>query len=93
MANNDKFIEARKHAKVKFDFYVHLAVYVLVISALLIVNLLTDSEYLWFIWPALGWGIALLLHGASAFLLMQKKEDIIDALTRRELDKRHSNHH
>ena len=93
MADEERFAEAREHAKVKFDFYVHLVVYLVVIGALLIVNLLTGPEYLWFIWPAMGWGIALLVHGASAFLLPQKKEEIVDALARRELDKQHSEHH
>lgn len=93
MVDEQRLAEARKHSKVKFDFYVHLVVYLVVIGALLIVNLLTSRGYLWFIWPAMGWGIALLFHGTSAFLLPQKTEEFIDTLARRELDKQHREHH
>ena len=34
---------------------------------LAIVNLATYRHYLWFIWPALGWGIALLFYGLRVF--------------------------
>ncbi len=90
MTDEEKFAEARRHAQSKFDFYVHLAVYLAVIVALFIINLTTGLEYLWFVWPAMGWGIAVLIHGANAFLLIQKKEQIIDSLARREFDKHNS---
>ena len=87
MSDDHMLAEARKRAKMKYDFYVHLIVYLVVIGALFIVNQLTNSTYLWVIWPALGWGSALLIHGVSAFLLSSNKNTIIDELTRRELDK------
>lgn len=93
MADEKRFSEARKHAKVKLAFHVHLVVYLVVIGALLIVNLLTGPGYYWFFWPAMGWGIALLFHGARAFLLPQKKENNVDVLARRKFDKQHSEHH
>lgn len=42
-------------------FLAHLGPYVIVISFLAFINLLTSS-YPWFIWPALGWGTALAFH-------------------------------
>lgn len=36
--------------------------YLLVIGVLFIINLVTDSSYIWAFWPALGWGIAIILR-------------------------------
>lgn len=48
-------------------FYSHLMTYVMVISLLITINLLTSSDYIWAWWPALGWGIGILNHGLNAF--------------------------
>lgn len=48
-------------------FYSHLMTYVMVISLLFTINLLTSSDYIWAWWPALGWGIGILNHGLNAF--------------------------
>ncbi|MCO7189593.1 MULTISPECIES: helix-turn-helix domain-containing protein [unclassified Pseudoalteromonas] len=49
------------------DFYSHLITYVLVNAVLFGINIFTSPEYIWAWWPALGWGIGLLSHWASAF--------------------------
>jgi hypothetical protein len=41
--------------------------YGVIISFLAIVNLLTYRHYLWFFWPALGWGFGLLIYGLVVF--------------------------
>ncbi|WP_288425907.1 2TM domain-containing protein [uncultured Agrobacterium sp.] len=51
-------------------FYLHVAQYVVVISALIIINLVSSSHYFWAIWPALGWGVALGLNGLTTFDLV-----------------------
>lgn len=48
-------------------FYAHLISYVVVILGLLVINLLTNPHNLWFMWPALGWGIGIVSHAASVF--------------------------
>ncbi|TRW23058.1 2TM domain-containing protein [Flavobacterium zepuense] len=53
-----------KHIK---GFYFHLFCYAVVIITLLIINLATSPYYLWFLWPALGWGIGVALHGIGVF--------------------------
>lgn len=50
-------------------FYSHLITYVLVISLLFVINLLTNPEYIWAWWPAMGWGIGIVNHGLNAFEL------------------------
>jgi len=48
-------------------FYIHLLRYVLVIAVLAVINLATHPARLWFIWPAMGWGIAILVRAAVTF--------------------------
>ncbi len=40
----------------------HLGSYIIVIGALGIINLLTGLDDLWFLWPAIGWGVGLAFH-------------------------------
>jgi hypothetical protein len=58
---------ALAHVRKIKGFYVHFAVYCVVISFLTIVNLLTSHHYFWVVWVALGWGVGILLHGLRVF--------------------------
>jgi transcriptional regulator with XRE-family HTH domain len=49
------------------EFYGHLSSYCIVIPALWAFNLLSSTEYLWAIWPTLGWGIGLSSHAIGVF--------------------------
>ena len=48
-------------------FYVHLSVYVIVNLGLFLINMTTSPGTLWFIWPLMGWGIAIVLHALRVF--------------------------
>jgi 2TM domain/Histidine kinase len=48
-------------------FYKHLIIYGLVIGGLCVLNLITSPHRIWFVFPALGWGFGLLIHGASVW--------------------------
>ena len=48
-------------------FYVHAIQYAVIMTGLAVINLLTGPDYLWFLWPAFGWGIGLAVHGMSVF--------------------------
>ncbi len=61
--------QAREHVREMRGFYNHAIQYGVVIFALACVNLLTSPGYLWFLWPALGWGIGIVAHGMSVFEL------------------------
>ena len=43
-------------------FYRHLAIYSIVNTILLVINLVNSPEHLWFYWPLFGWGIGLANH-------------------------------
>lgn len=48
-------------------FYIHFAVYVIVVGSLAAMNLTRNPDHLWFHWVALGWGIGIIGHAARAF--------------------------
>lgn len=49
------------------SFYINFLTYVIVMAVLLAINLLTGPNYIWVVWPALGWGIGVLMHGLTVF--------------------------
>ena len=61
----------RRLARRKARFHRHLASYIIVIGALLIINIMTPGPW-WFQWPALGWGIGLALNFKAAYFPMPK---------------------
>lgn len=58
---------AVKRVKEIKGFYGNLISYCLVIPFLIFVNLRTSSDYHWFWWPMLGWGIGVVSHGLQVF--------------------------
>ncbi|NBL65282.1 histidine kinase [Flavobacterium sp. NST-5] len=61
------YLKAQKRVEDIKGFYSHLTVYVIVILGLAILNLVTYPKYLWFLFPALGWGIGVLIHAMTVF--------------------------
>jgi hypothetical protein len=59
---------AQKRVEAKLGFYNHLAVYVIVMAALIAINLLSNPRVLWFVWPLIGWGVAILFHLFGVFV-------------------------
>ena len=59
--------KAQKKVEDIKGFYGNLMSYAIVITGLAILNLVTYPNYLWFLWPALGWGIGVIFHGMSVF--------------------------
>nr|WP_315463452.1 2TM domain-containing protein [uncultured Rhodoferax sp.] len=57
---------ARKRAGAKMGWYIHAMVYVLVNTGLAALSALQDHQ--WAVFPALGWGLGLAIHGAVVFL-------------------------
>ena len=73
MANQEAYQKAKKRVEAKMGFYIHLAVYVGVNVLLVVINLATSPQYVWFKWPLLGWGIGLFFHGMSIFVFSGRK--------------------
>ena len=67
--------EARQILK-RRTFYLHLAVYLAVQVMLVAIWALVGGGFPWFLFPLMGWGIGVVAHGASAFLLAHP-DDIV----------------
>lgn len=67
MEHQDAYEKARKRFEAKIGFYIHLAVFVGVNILLIVINLLSSPDYLWFKWPLMGWGIGLFFHCLGVF--------------------------
>lgn len=59
--------QARRRAGMKLGWYIHAAVYAAVNLGLMTLALSQGRH--WAIYPALGWGLGLLIHGAVVWLL------------------------
>ena len=66
----ERYIKAKKRVEEIKGFYGNLIAYIIVNIGLLVINLLTAPNYLWFFWPMLGWGIGVVFHGMKVFNYM-----------------------
>ena len=64
---SDAYRRARHRVGQLRGFYSNLFSYVVIITFLAAVNLMTDPHYLWFLWAAAGWGVGVALHAYSTF--------------------------
>ena len=58
---------ARKRASAKLGWYLHALVYVCVNVMLALMSVASSKH--WAVFPALGWGLGLLIHGVVVFLV------------------------
>ncbi|WP_175623301.1 2TM domain-containing protein [Chryseobacterium schmidteae] len=65
--DNLAYRKAAKRVKDLKGFYGNLTSYCLIIPFLLVINLLTSPDHLWFYWPMLGWGLGLTIHAVNTF--------------------------
>ncbi|MCD0471360.1 2TM domain-containing protein [Flavobacterium sp. JAS] len=63
----DKYYIAKKKVENIKGFYGNLTSYIFVNIILIVINLWTSPEYLWFFWPLLWWGVGVVFHGLKVF--------------------------
>jgi hypothetical protein len=63
----EMYKRAYTRKKKRLNFYRNLIAFVIINTALIIINLLTSPGHLWFYWPMLGWGIGLAFQAFSTF--------------------------
>ena len=59
--------EAIEYVKNLKGFHISWMAYVVIIPALYLLNVYVTPGYLWVFWPAIGWGIAILLQAFMVF--------------------------
>ena len=67
MTDDERYERARQRVEALRGFYVHFAIYLIVNAGLVVINLLTTPDELWFYWPLLGWGIGVAIHAFGVF--------------------------
>ncbi|WP_061084081.1 2TM domain-containing protein [Chryseobacterium indologenes] len=67
--------KASRRVKELKGFYGNLTSYCLVIPFLAVLNLFTAPQYLWFLWPMMGWGMGLAAHGITTFGIGKEWEE------------------
>lgn len=50
-------------------FYAHLLAYVVCMPVIVVINMVTTPEHIWFVYTAIGWGLGVLSHGVAVFEL------------------------
>ncbi len=87
MENKEAYEKAKKRVETKVGFYIHLAAYISVGVLLVIINLSTTPQHLWFKWPLIGWGIGVCFHGLGVFIFSEGsaiKEQMIETEMKKE---------
>jgi hypothetical protein len=88
--DNDKQSYERAHKRVEElrGFYMHLMTYVAISIGLFFIDRMSPGGP-WFFWPVIGWGIFMVLHGATvvmggSFLGQEWEERKVRQLMNRE---------
>ncbi|WP_072396952.1 2TM domain-containing protein [Hyphomicrobium sp. CS1GBMeth3] len=68
-------------------FYTHFIVFLSVIAALAVVNLISGGAF-WIQWVVLGWGIGVAFHAYTIFVLRPRREHEARERRRAELERR-----
>jgi hypothetical protein len=66
LSDQQKARAAADMVDAQIGFYIHLAVYVVVIGILAVVDWRTADGW-WVQWPAMGWGLGILGHALGVF--------------------------
>jgi hypothetical protein len=77
-------IIARRRAGAKLGWYIHATVYVVVNTALVLMAIAHGRN--WAVFPLVGWGVGLALHGISVFLI-GKGSGLRERMVQREREK------
>ncbi|KAF2509341.1 2TM domain-containing protein [Flavobacterium sp. P21] len=65
--DEDKYYLAKKKVENIKGFYGNLTAFILVNIILIVINLMTSPNHLWFYWPLLWWGVGVVFHGLKVF--------------------------
>lgn len=68
--SEERYLKAQKKVEDLKGFYGNLSSFIIVNTGLIILNLVTSPNHLWFFYPLLGWGLGVALHAMSVFNYM-----------------------
>jgi hypothetical protein len=82
---NDIESRARRRVGMKLGFYTHALVYVLVNLGLFAISSVSGRGN-WHVWPLLGWGVGLAIHGIVT-LISLRGEGMRERMLEREIER------
>ncbi len=86
MNNQGAYTKAKKRIEAKMGFYIHLTIYLGIGILLTIINLTVTKGYFWAIWPMIGWGSGVMVHGLFTFVFT-KQSGIMEKMIIKEMQK------
>jgi hypothetical protein len=66
LADEERLARARRRLAALKGFYIHLFVFAVVLTGLLVINLAAGGPW-WVLWVLLGWGLGILAHAVTVF--------------------------
>ena len=73
--------------RVNTGLWIHLACYIIVVSALAVLNYQRNPANLWVLWVAGGWGIGIVAHAFTFFTNRGKLVDRVEVRMARQEDR------
>ena len=70
--DHENYERAKQRVAELKKFYGNLISYAVINVMLIVVNLLTSPDHLWFYWVTIFWGISILFHASHVFLIKGK---------------------
>ena len=86
MSNQEAYANAKKKVESRMSFYIHLSVYLGVMTLLTVLNLTVAGDYFWAMWPMIGWGSAVIIHALFTFVFTTKSS-MKDRMIEKEMQK------
>ena len=83
--SDDIEARARRRVGMKLGFYTHAVVYVLVNLGLFAISSVSGRGN-WHVWPLLGWGLGLAIHGIVTFISLSG-EGVRERMLEREIER------
>ena len=85
LTDDERRALAIRRIKARYDFRVHLGIYLIVNAALVVVWYLASgvTTFFWPILPILGWGIGIVIHGYTVYFPQTATEEQIQREMRR----------
>ena len=88
MENQEAYRRAKHRVAARMSFYIHLSVYVVANLFLILINLATSPQYLWFKWPLAGWGVGLFFHALGVFFFIEvSSRGMVEKMIEKEVKK------
>lgn len=91
MESQEAYARAKKRVEAKIGFFIHFVIYIAVSVILIIINLSSSTQYLWFKWPIIGWGVGVFFHFLGVFVFSGRPavtEKMIEKEMEREASKK-----